>query len=129
MTEGLGAISVNHQVGSTLGVRDLTNGGLGQDLSSDIGGGGGRVCGEVFGSDTANMWGGHGGSRDGVGGGRGTNPSRGNVGSWAKDIAAAPIVGIVSTGIGFVGGSNGDSLWFTGGRVIASIRVIISGSN
>ncbi len=56
------------------------------------------------------MWAGHGGSTDGVGCIRVTNPSRSDVYTWGEDVDAGTIVGERCTGITDVGGTNGDGL-------------------
>lgn len=76
---------------------------------------------------------GHRCSADGVGGGRLADPSSGDVTSRGEHANALSVVGEVRANVGVlssnVGSSDGDSISSTCGRRIASIRVLVTGSN
>lgn len=61
---------------------------LGCDIGNGIGGVGGGLEREEVGEETANMWGGHGGPGDGVGGVLAADPSRLDVETRGEDVSA-----------------------------------------
>lgn len=81
------------------------------------------------GQKTSNVRRSHGSTRDGVDGVVGTNPGGLDVETGSKDVDALAVVGEVCAGIVEGGCTNGDGLLGSGGRVVARIGVVVTGSN
>lgn len=81
------------------------------------------------GSKTSNVWGGHGGTRDGVAGAVARVPCGSDGTSWGEDIENGAKVGVGSSGISGCGGTDGDG--GSSGRrgVVSSIGIAVTGSD
>ena len=119
-------------------VRESTLGSNGDDgslelLGGHLGNGKGRVLGgrqgDVVGQETGNVGGGHGGSGDGVDGVLAASPGGQDVQTRSEDISALSVVGEVSTLVSQGRSTNSDGLLGSGGGVIASISVVVTGSD
>lgn len=75
------------------------------------------------------MRGGHGGSGDGVGGGRAADPCGLHVNTWGEDVKDRAVVGEVSAGVGVIDGTNGDGVLGRGGGVVGGIGTVVTGSD
>lgn len=102
---------------------------LGGDLLDSKGRVIGGLQGDVVGQQTSNVGGGHGGTRDGVDSVLAADPGGEDVQAGGKDISALSVVGEVGTLISESGGTDGDGLLSSSGRVAASIGVVIASSN
>jgi hypothetical protein len=102
-------------------------------LGGDIGNSEGRVLGgskgDIVGQETSNVGGSHGGTGNGVGSVLAADPSGENVQTRGEDVSALSEVGEVGTFISQGGGTDGDSLLGGSRRVVASISVVITGSD
>lgn len=131
-------------------VVDQKVGGLSGDIGQDIAGGtsdqvilhllrgqstsveGRGILGEngkVVGDQTSNVGGGHGGTGDGASGIVASDPGRENVLAGAKDVNTRAVVGEVGAGVVQGRGTDSDGGLNTSGRVVASIAVVVTGSN
>mmetsp|Transcript_11039 Transcript_11039/g.18021 ORF Transcript_11039/g.18021 Transcript_11039/m.18021 type:complete len:415 (-) Transcript_11039:56-1300(-) len=129
LTKVLSAVAVHHEVGGSLNIGDLVGTGIGKDLLGQGGGGKGAVLREELGTGSAYLGGGHGGTRDGVGGRRGANPGRGDGRARAEDISASTVVGVAGTGVVDVRSGNGDGTGLRSGGVAAGIGVVVTSGN
>lgn len=84
---------------------------------------------QVVGEETADVGRGHGGAGDGVDGILGADPGGLDVQTRSEDVGALAVVGEVGTAVIDGGGTNGDGLLGSGGRVVASIGVVIASSD
>lgn len=85
--------------------------------------------GQVVGEETSNVGRGHGGTRDGVDSVLGANPSGLDVQAGGEDVSALAVVGEVSTAVIETRGTDSDGLSGSGGRVVASISVVVASSD
>lgn len=99
------------------------------DLSNGKSGIGRRLEGEEVGQETADMGRGHGSSGDGVDGVLASNPGGLDVQARSEDVGTFAVIGEVSTLISKSRGTDGDGVLRASRRVVASISVIITGSN
>lgn len=125
--------------GVTVGdVAEGTLGGNGNEaLLQLLGGDGGngilgilsRLKREVVGQETTDMGRSHGGTGDGVDGVLGADPSRLNAQARGKDVRALSVVGEVGTAVVESRSTNSDRLSSSSGGVLASVGVVVSGSD
>lgn len=102
---------------------------LGGDGSDSVLGVTSRLQREVVGEKTADVGRGHGSARDGVDGILGANPCGLDVQTRGEDVSALSVVGEVSTGVVKSRSTDGYSLGGRGGRVVASVGVVIASSD
>lgn len=128
--EDVGGVGVNVGQG-VLGadgdevVLELSGGDGGDSVLGVTGG----LEGQVVGEETADVGRGHRGTRDGVDGVLGADPGGLDVQAGGKDVDALAVVGEVSTAVVNGGGTDGDGLLGSSGRVAAGIGVIVAGSD
>jgi len=84
---------------------------------------------QVVGEETSNVGRGHRGTRDGVDGVLGANPGGLDVQAGGEDVSALSVVGEVSTAVIESRGTDSDGLSSSGGRVVASISVVVASSD
>jgi hypothetical protein len=72
---------------------------------------------------------GHGGTRDGVGGRVRSDPRRGDAGSGCEDIEDRSVVGVRSTAVSVVGGTNGDGSGGGSRGGVSGVGVAVSSSD
>lgn len=99
------------------------------DLGDSIVGVDGWLEGQVVGQKTSNVWGGHGGARDGVDGVLRSDPGGKDVKSWSKDVVALSVVGEVGALIRKSGGTDSYSVGSGSWRVVARIGIVVTGSD
>lgn len=99
------------------------------NLSNGKSGVGGRLEGEEVGQKTADVGRGHGSSGDGVDGMLASDPGGLDVQARSEDVGTFAEVGEVSTLISKSRGADGDGVLRASRRVVASISVIVTGSN
>ena len=75
------------------------------------------------------MRGGHGGTGDGVGSVLAADPGGKDVQTGGEDVSALAVVGEVGTLISKSGGTDGNGLLCSGGGVVASIGIVVTGSD
>lgn len=97
------------------------------DGGVDLGGAQRAVETEEISDETRNMWGGHRSSGKGLN--RSIVVSRNDVEARGPDINARTKVRERSLGVGDGGGSNGNGLFDTSGRVVDNILVVVSRSD
>lgn len=136
---GASATVPDEQVGGVS--RDVSQGADGGDSKQvrlELGGGDGsnRVLGvgiglqrQVVGQETADVGRGHGGTRDGVDGSVAADPGGLDVQARGEDVSALAVVGEVGTAVINGGGTDGDGVGSSSGRVVASISVVVAGGN
>jgi hypothetical protein len=119
-------------------IRESTNGSDRDEVSlellgGDVGDSVGRVLGRLerqhVGKETSNVRGGHGGTRDGVGGVLRTDPGGQDVETGGEDVVALSVVGEVRTLIKESGGTDGDGVLSSSRGVVARVGVIVTGSD
>lgn len=89
----------------------------------------GRLEGEEVGEETSNVRRGHGGTGNGVHGVLAADPGRLDVKTGGKDVVALAVVGEVGTLVSESAGTNGDGLVSSGGRVVAGVGIVVTGSD
>lgn len=102
---------------------------LGGDLSNGVIRVGSRLERQVVGQETSDMWGGHGCTRDGVGGIWAADPGGENAQTWGKNVVALSVVGEVCAGVIKSRGTDSDGLLSSSWGVVARIGVVVSGSD
>jgi len=102
---------------------------LGGKLTDGIGRVGRGLEGDVVGQQTSNVGRGHGGARDGVDGVLAADPGGEDVQAGSEDVSALSVVGEIRTVISQGGGTDSDGLLGGGGRVVASIGVVVASSD
>ena len=129
---GKDVLGVARNIGESTDGTNLNQVGL-ELLGSDVGDSVRRVLGwlerQEVSQETSNVGGGHGSSRDGVGGVLRSNPGREDVETRGKDIIALSEVGEVGTLIGESGGTDGNSIGSGSGRVVAGVGVVVTSSD
>jgi hypothetical protein len=84
---------------------------------------------QVVGQETGDVWGGHGGTGDGVGGIWGADPGGKNAQTWGKDVVALSVVGEVSARVIESGGTDSDGKLSSSRGVVARVSIVISSSD
>ena len=135
---GAAAAVPGEEVGGVLGdVAEGTDGGdaekvglelLGGDGSDRVLGSLGGLEGEVVGQETADMGGGHRGTRDGVGGILAADPGGEDAQARGEDVSALAVVGEVGTAVVEGRSANGDGLLSSGGGRVAGVGVVVASS-
>lgn len=85
--------------------------------------------GQEVGQEPGDVGGGHRGAGDGVDGVLAANPGRLDVQAGGKDVSTLSVVGEVRALVAEGGGTDGDGLLGGSGRVVASIGIVITGSD
>lgn len=127
------------QVGGVGGdVGESANSGDGDDVLLELVGGdggnselrvGSRLEREVVGQETSNVGRGHGGTRDGVDGVLGADPGGLDAQARGEDVSALSVVGEVGTAVIEGRSADGNRLRGSSRGVVASIGVVVTGSD
>jgi len=75
------------------------------------------------------MRGGHGSSRDNIGGGGASDPGAGDGSSGCEDVDDGAVVGVRGNDVSDSGGTDGDGAGGTGRRSVSSVGAVVSGSD
>ena len=126
---GLVAANVTEVVWGVGRVGDVVLGGGGRQKGLDAGRGDGEVALNHGCHDAADVWRGHGGTRDRVDGVRGADPGRGDRGARGKDVGAEAVVGEVRSLVALVRGRDGDAIWGRGWGGEARVVVLVAGGD